>query len=195
MTLLQEASAIKQRNLIDMAITFTAMNRMFEGGAKPKIAGQLARILPALSGIRDRGAFEESHDQFCRWFMQNIRTAERVLKNGAGKSSQSASYGHAAKVFDIIAKVFVYYCRLPSSEAAVRVEQFLHAAIDTPILRELMGKYPGAAVAAETVEQIDRSQYRRLQDLARRHIEEEFLGAILPVQYDDIMWRRLNREG
>lgn len=194
MTLLLEAAAIKQRNVIDMAITFTAMNRVFEIGAKHRIAEQLARILPALSGIRDRVAFDKSHDQFCRWFMQEIRTAERVLKNGAVKTSRSAAYGHAAKIFDIVAKVFVYYCRLPSPEAADRTEQFLHAAIDTPILRELKGKYPETAVAAETIEQIDQSQYRKLQDLARRHITDEFHGAILPVQYDDIMWRKLNRE-
>jgi len=38
--------------------------------------------------------------------MQNIRTAEKKLKNGRVKSAGPSSYGHAAKVLDITGTLF-----------------------------------------------------------------------------------------
>jgi hypothetical protein len=49
---------------------------------------------------------------------QNIRTAEKKLKNGRVIPIGPSSYGHAAKVLDISAKVFVYYCGLPAPDGA-----------------------------------------------------------------------------
>ena len=109
------------------------------------------------------------------------------------KKSQSASYGHAAKVFDIAGKVYVYYCHLPGCESAAKLLPVLHGAVDTLIMKNLKKEYPKENIKAETIEAVSKSEYFALQKLVAKHIEDEFKSLILPVQYDDIMWHRLNR--
>jgi hypothetical protein len=62
-------------------------------------------------------------------------------------------------------------------------------------LKHLKKTFPNEAVSAKTVEQIDEIAYKKLQSLIRLDIEENFNNEILPTQYDDIMWYRLNRNG
>ncbi|MCK4252591.1 hypothetical protein KAX97_14175, partial [candidate division WOR-3 bacterium] len=71
---------------------------------------------------------------------------------------------------------------------------FLNTAIDNPILKHLKKSFPSEYVLTKTVEQIDESTYKKLQKLIRSDIKENFNNDILPTQYDDIMWHRLNRE-
>ena len=40
---------------------------------------------------------------------------------------------------------------------------------------------------------IDRADYDLLQKVIRQDIKDTFDDHISPVQYDDIVWRRLNR--
>jgi hypothetical protein len=185
--------AARKKNVIDMAITFTAMNRIFESGSKAAIAQQLEICFDQLVSVRDTNGYEVLHASFCNWFTTNVRTAEKLLKNKAIKPSRLTSYGQAAKVLDIAVKVYVYYCRLPSCENAGPLLPFLHGAVDTPILKNLRRQYPTAKVSATTIESINRADYLTLQGLVLKHVEEEFDGSIWPVQYDDIMWQRLNR--
>src|SRR5271157_2522286 len=97
-----EASQIKIKNVIDMAIGFSAMTRVFEKGSKQKIAGKLEYSLGLLSGVDSKGDFEKIHSEFCEWFVKNICTSKKDLEN---KNSKAASYGQAAKLFNIAAKV------------------------------------------------------------------------------------------
>ena len=83
---------------------------------------------------------------------------------------------------------------LPNSYTAERILPFLNTGIDTPILNHLKKSFPGELVRARTVEQIDEITYEKLQKLIRLDIEMNFNNEILPTQYDDIMWYRLNRE-
>ena len=88
----------KKSNILDFALMFTAMIRLFAKGSKERIARQLWDLtsgLPAITSIDD---YEQMHRGFCDWFCQEIRTAEKTLKNGKTKQSQHASFGQAAKV-------------------------------------------------------------------------------------------------
>jgi hypothetical protein len=190
---MDEASEIKIKNVIDMAITFSAMNRVFEEGSKQKIAQKLENSLGLLTAVDGKDAFEKVHSEFCKWFIKNVSTAEKVLKNKKIKKSQSASYGQAAKVFNIAGKVYAYYCHLPDCESAANLLPVLHAAVDTLMMKNLKKEYPKENIKAETIEAVSKSEYFALQKLVAKHIEDEFNNLILPVQYDDIMWHRLNR--
>ena len=75
----------------------------------------------------------------------------------------------------------------------------LNGAIDTPILRYLFKKlediyresYPPHYLW--TIKMIEKEDYDLLQKVIRQDIRDSFDDNILPVQYDDIMGRRLDR--
>jgi hypothetical protein len=190
---IDEVNLIRKKNIIDIALSFSAMNRLFEQGSKQKIAGKLECYFALLAGVEGKEAFEEYHSNFCDWFIQNVFTAEKVLKNKNIKKSRAASYGQAAKVFDVALKVYVYYCNLPDYESAEKLLPLLHSAVDTLMMANLRKKYPKANIRANTIEAVGKSDYAVLQRMVKQHIEDEFDKTILPVHYDDIMWYRLNR--
>ncbi len=189
-----EALQAKIANILDMALTFSAMGRVFERGSKPKIVERLNDAFAMFGDVRVQTDFERVHDDFCSWFPGAIRTASRKSRGRGSTKARPASYGHAAKVFDVASKVYVYYCHLPSRQIATSLLPFLHGAIDTAIMENLKERYRECEVAATDLGEIGRTEYRVLQGLIARHIEEEFSDvSLLPVQYDDIMWCRLNR--
>lgn len=190
-----EAESMKVLNVIDMAVTFTAMTRIFEEDSKRKISSELYSSLKKLSGVSNLQEYELIHSEFCNWFVSRISTAHKILKNKTEKPSRLASYGHAAKVFDIAVKVYVHYCHLPNPEVAKVLLPFLHGAIDNPTMNFLRSKYSLAGIEAKTIEALEMPEYRILQGLITKHIQEEFQNMIYPAQYDDIMWHRLNRTG
>ena len=189
------AQDIKTKNIIEMALAFTAMMRVFSERSNAAIGGRLAQLFARLDRIAETEDYERAHTDFCNWFTQTVRTAEKTLKNGRIKPSGASSYGQAAKVLDISAKVYVYYCAQPSDAAGRRLVPMLHGAVDTPIMRFLASRYPEVGVRSKTIQEVDREEYERLQSLVARDIEASFQSQIYPVQYDDIMWRRLNRAG
>ena len=72
---------IKKRNVIDMALTFTAMIRLFEKESKPKIARKLYIEFQSLEKIKNITDFQQFHKIFCDWFTANIKTAQKE-RNG-----------------------------------------------------------------------------------------------------------------
>jgi len=185
-----DPESAKKKNIIDMAIGFTAMMRNFSEGSKAKIEETLEDFVGNLVNINTRDEYEACHRKFCVWFADEIVTAEKKLKNGAVQPSQAASYGHGAKVLDIAIKVCVYYCSQPNVETARRIEPLLNGAIDTPILKELKSIYTTTPIPAKTIQEVDEETYRVLQSLVLR---ESLSLNVHPVQYDDIKWRQLNR--
>ncbi len=183
----------KVSNIIDMAITFTTMTRLFKIGSKELIGSELRKFIIELSTIAAKGEFEQMHRGFCNWFCQNILTASKVLKNGVAKPSQPASYGQGAKVLDIALKVCVFYCSLPNPATASQINPFLHGGVDTPIMNHLKLTYPDTEIPSTTIQGIDKIIYDTLQDLIVRDIRAKYKDEILPVQYDDILWNKLNR--
>ena len=182
----------KRKNIIEMALGFTAMMRIFSEGSKVKIGAKLAELFSSLDKIRTRDDYEACHRSFCQWFTCKIRTAEKKLKNGKVQQSQAASYGQAAKVLDIAIKVYVYYCAQPTAEISEGIVPLLHGAVDRPIMEHLKeSKYATTTIRAATIKEVDEPAYQALQSLV---LAESRAGKIHPVQYDDIMWRQLNRE-
>jgi len=192
-TNLEIAEQKKMQNIIDMALTFTAMVRLFSKGSKIYISKKFEDFCANLRNIESASSYEKFHESFCDWFCENIQTAQRILKNKKTKLSSSASYGQGAKVLDIAIKVYVHYCKLPDPQTADRILPFLHSAIDTPIMKYLKQRYPRANINACTIGAIDKKTYGTLQELIARDIKEKFQDTIYPVHYDDIMWNRLNR--
>ena len=188
------ADKVKKSNILEMSIMFSAMIRLFAKGSKERIVQHLWDMTPVLPVINSADDYENFHKRFCEWFCREIRTAEKTLKNGKTIPSQHASYGQAAKVLDVAFKVYIYYCSQPSSDDSARIDPFLHAAMDTAMMKYLTSKYPETPVRSTTVEQVDEQTYSVLKGLVARDIKERFQGEILPVQWDDIMWRELNRE-
>jgi hypothetical protein len=92
-------------------------------------------------------------------------------------------------VLDIAIKVYVYYCAQPTAEIAQRIIPFLNGAVDTEILSHL--KKSNRAIRATTIKEIDQSAYQALESFI---LGESRVQNIHPVQYDDVMFRRLNRK-
>jgi hypothetical protein len=82
---------------------------------------RLEEFVTALSGVASKDDYEGLHADFCNWFTKRICTAGKQFKSGRSNPSCPCSYGEAAKVLDVAAKVYVYYCALPSPEVATRL--------------------------------------------------------------------------
>jgi hypothetical protein len=123
----QEAQDARIKNIIEMSLAFSAMMRVLSKGSSAMILKQLEEFFSAMDGIADKADYDRFHADFCQWFMQSISTAEKKFKNGQTKPSRPCSYGQAAKVLDVAAKVYVYYCAQPSFETARRLVPMLHA--------------------------------------------------------------------
>jgi hypothetical protein len=147
-----------------------------------------------ITDLRNTEEFADFHESFCRWFIKNIKTAERAKRDGTiQKPSGAASYGQGAKVLDVVLKVYVYYCHLPDTNTAERISQWLNSAVDNNMMRYLEGLPGGVMLKANSIEQVDKDTYTKLQVLVREDIKLRFPTRILPVQWDDVMWRQLNK--
>jgi hypothetical protein len=190
MDTLDLAEIVKKQNIIDMAVRFTAMMPLFQERSADLIKEKLADLFEGLDRISSDQDFSRMHRDFCQWFVKTIRLV---------KTEEPSSYGHAAKLLDLSLKVYVYYCRMPSPAKAESLMPRLNGAIDTPILRLLFKKLEDIYRKSFpphylwTIKMIDREDYDLLQKIIRQDIRDSFDDNILPVQYDDIMGRRLNR--
>ena len=190
MDALELAEKAKKQNIIDMAVGFTAMMPLFQERSADLIKEKLTDLFEGLDRISSDQDFRKVHRGFCQWFVKNIRFA---------KTEEPSSYGHAAKVIDLALKVYVYYFNMPSPAKAESLIPRLNGTIDTPILRYLFKKleviygksYPPHYLW--TIKMINKEDYDLLQKVIRQDIKDCFDDSIAPVQYDDIMWRRLNR--
>ena len=190
MDALKLAEKAKKQNIIDMAVGSTAMIPLFQERSADLIKEKLADLFEGLDRISSDQDFSKMHRDFCQWFVKTIRLA---------KTEEPSSYGHAAKVLDLALKVFVYYYNMPSPAKAESLMPRLNGVIDTPILRLLYKKlediyrksYPPHYLW--TIKMIDKKDYDLLQKVIRQDIKDSFDDNISPVQYDDIMGRRLDR--
>jgi hypothetical protein len=190
MDALELAKQAKKQNIIDMAVGFAGMMPLFREGSADLIKEKLAELFESLDRINSEEGFNKAHRDFCQWFVKKIR-----LTNG----KEPSSYGHAAKVIDLALKVYVYYCKMPSPAKAESLTPWLNGVIDTHILTYLYGKLenirgkPYPPHYSWTIKVINKEDYDLLQKVIRQDIRDSFNEDILPVQYDDVMWPRLNR--
>ena len=169
------------------------MKWLFQKGSTPKILQRLEDTFAGFDRIREQKDYDRLHGKFCTWFTQNVDRAQKKKQREAGVSIHKSSYGQAAKVLDIAAKVYVHYCAKPSPDVALTLAPMLHGALDNQIIKHLIARFPCAGISSENLEDVDREKYDKLQSLLHKEILENFYSAIHPVEYDDIMFRRLNR--
>jgi hypothetical protein len=163
------------KNIIEMAIGFSVMARVF----KPNSSKQIHRKLEEILGRLEKEDYGELHSSFCSWFMKTIETTK----------GRQSSYGQAAKVIDVALKVTVGYCRLPDPSVAAKVIPQLHCALDIPIMLYLKRKYQiGKGIF--TLSQVSRNAYNEFQSFLKQEAKDADHFA---VEYDDILWRKLNR--
>lgn len=180
-------------NIIDMALGFTATLRVFQGSSKAVISNLLVKYLEKAGKVESKEQFDELHDNFCREFILGVKVAEKRLKDGRVQPMRAASFGHAAKMFDVCAKVWFHYCSMPNTSVANKVVLYLNSAIDTPILKHLKKQNPNAGISASSISDIDRGCYKELQKLAALDRAASCPDAVDMAQYDDLLWLRLNR--
>jgi len=190
MDVLELAEQAKKRNIIDMAVGFAGMMPLFQERSADLIKEKLTETFEGLERIVLDEEFNKMHRAFCQWFVKTIKLA---------KTEEPSSYGHAAKVIDLALKVCVYYCKMPNPEKAESLTPRLNGVIDTPILRHLFKRLediygkPSPPHYLWTIKMISKEDYDLLQKALRQDIRDSFNDKISPVQYDDIMGRRLNR--
>jgi len=189
---MQDPEYIKRYNIIDMGLGFSAMIRNFVKGSKDvkgskeKLHGKIMEDIERIFMATTKATFDEIHATFCKCGVKNIVLAERVRDGKVIKKSGPASYGQIAKTLDVVLKVAIYYSYLPNCETAKILMPLLNAALDTEMMK-MLGR-PG------TVEAVDEEKYFRLQEIVRQFIIDKHNGQIMPVQFDDIYWKQLNRD-
>lgn len=155
---------VKTRNIIEMAYGFSAMGRVFERGAQRQILQRFEALMDEINAENVLSL----HEEFISWFQNTIKTAR----------DKRSSYGQAAKVADIMLKVCVSYCRLPTPEEAERIVPKLYGAVDNLVLDHCMRR--------TGLGDLTRELYLEVQ--ARLNAE----SAGMPLcEYDDILWRKL----
>jgi len=192
---LYDPKEARLRNIIDMALQFSAMMRLFEQGSKKELFKQAYTHAGEVFTAECEAEFKKIHARFCSWGIRHVALAERKGRGQIIKGISPASYGQIAKTFDVVLKVAVYYCHLPDCEKSQDISTWLNAAVDTKMMG-MLRKYYYEDVAwwPPTIAGVDRSTYLSIQETVRRFIADRHDGKILPVQFDDIYWRALNRQ-
>ncbi len=162
---------------------YTSMVRVFQKGSKKLISKKLYHHLIVLDTWVSELVYKKDHQKFCEWFTSSIRLA---------KKGNRPSWGHAAKVFDISMKVFIYFCGLPSRTQTANILPWLNGAIDSPILKRLRKDFTGeySTLKSVTLKTMDKNQYDLVQHLMRNKAKKKRL---LLVEWEEMMWRSLNR--
>ena len=176
-----QADEARTTGILNMAFDFASMARTFKPGTKDKFLQRVRTLLPRLAHLESQEEFDTLHDELCRWGCRSLRPSH------AGRPR--ASYGQVAKTLNVVLKVVVYYCGLPSREQAARLLPWLHPAIDNPMMKHLRQRFrEGFPGGIKSISGVDKRTYMILRDLAGRDAAEHFGGELHPVQWEDIVW-------
>ena len=190
-----DPQSIKLENIVDMGLGFSAMIRLFDKGSNRKLHEQILNETQKIFAAETEEDFKTIHLHFCSWGVQRIMLAEKRKNGQVIKKSVPASFGQIAKTLDVVLKVAVYYCHFPDCEKSQQISGWLNAAVDTKMMGMLKTCYPSDIVSwPKTIEQVDSTAYKSIQAIVRKFISERHKGYIIPVQFDDIYWRTLNRK-
>jgi len=191
---LDDPKEARLKNIIDMGLQFSGMIRLFEEGSKRELHREIVAQAREVFRAECEGQFKEIHSSFCNWGVTRIVLAERKKRGQVIKKIGPVSYGQIAKTFDVVLKVAVYYCHLPNYEKSQQISTWLNAAVDTRMMGMLREYYrEDIASWPATIEQVDNSTYLSIQEIVCKFIADRHNGNIIPVQFDDIYWRALNR--
>jgi len=182
---LQDVQEVRLRCLIDLGLTFSAMLRLYEKGAKERIYDKVLSEMPALLQSETEEHFQMVHSSICEWGTNS------VLSNGG---SGYASYGQIAKTLDVILKVVIDYGHMPDCSKAKQMSPWLNSAVDNEMMKMLKREYPDAIKPwPRNIRQVNKERYVAIQSLVRRFNIEKHNNQLTPVQFDDIYWWCLNK--
>ena len=176
---------IRLYNIIDMGLTFSAMMRLYDQGTKGKLRARMITTAKEVFEARSQEEFRRKHSEFCQWGTKGILLARKNCL---------ASYGQVAKTLDVVLKVAVYYCHLPECEKSKQLSRWLNGAVDRKMMVMLKKHYRKAIEPwPRAIEQVDGPNYAKIQEIVRKFIRDEHQDSIVPVQFDDYYWQKLNR--
>ena len=178
---------LRFRFIMEMGLTWSGMIRVLDEGSKEKLHDRIMHdFAEKLFNVESRAEYVKIHTDFCDWGTRNIDQNRRLQKD-------KASYGQIAKTLDVALKVAVYYCHLPDCEQSKRICDWLNAAVDTAMMRELKKDFPDAMPAWPTlIKDVNKEAYYKIQDLVRESIKREYNKAITCPQWEDIHWVEAN---
>jgi len=186
---LKEDEDIRIYNMVDMGLRYSGMIRLYQRGSKQKLIRKIMKMLPEISDIDSKTDFDKIHHAFCMWAKRNISLAR------PRQTRANISFGQAAKTLDVTLKVLVYYCSWPNRVKSSRLVKWIHAAVDTDMMRYLKKYYRSEfTLWPKTVKQVDKRSYNKIQDLVKRFVAQKDNTISLPVQFDDKYWYLL-KEG
>ncbi|MDH5779054.1 MAG: hypothetical protein OEZ29_00480 [Candidatus Bathyarchaeota archaeon] len=181
-------------NIIDMGLTFSAMIRLFQKGSKERLHERILVEGRNVFEAKSEEQFMDIHSRFCDWGIEEILLAEKKRSGRVVKEATEASYGQIAKTFDVAMKVVIYYSHFPSCEKSRELSKWLNAAVDTKMMTMLKKHYPKDLQSwPATVQEVDKTAYKAIQRIVRKFIKDKHNNSIMPVQFDDIYWKALNR--
>ena len=184
---------VKLRNMVDMALGFTAMMRLFEKESKETIQAEILKRLPGFFEVKSEKEFKAAHRAFCLWGMKTIKRTKG--KRGNKKVEGVTSFGHMAKILDVALHVAIHYAQRPDPETARMLSQWLNPAMDNKMMKFLAGCYPDALERwPKTIEQVTEKDYYRIQETVRQFIKEEKDCTRIPIDFDDVYWEVLTRK-
>lgn len=183
----------KFHNILDMALGFSGMIRLFEGRSKEKFRAKMIEEIPIMLSITSEDEFINSHTRFSRWGVDNIVLAEKRRNGKIIKRSGPASYGQIAKTLNVVLKVVVHYCRLPNEKRASEIEKWLDAAVDTKMMAYLKSTDKNIRWPT-TIEQVGEDEYQNIKGSVYAFIQDKHDDKIIPVEFDDMYWEALNKE-
>ena len=71
----EETQRTKIKNIVDMAVSFSAMGRIFEEGATRTIQKKLYTGIKDFLNVKNSNELQKKHHKFCEWFVSSIKTA------------------------------------------------------------------------------------------------------------------------
>lgn len=189
-----EPGEIRFQNIVGMGLDFSSMIRLFEKDSEDKLWEKIVfDTAEKIFNTQSQEQFNDIHSEFCDWGSKNVFLAEKTRNGRMIKKRKLASYGQVAKTLDVTLKVMVYYCHLPNYETSKRLVKWLHAAVDTQMMGMLADEYPEEIQPRPTkIEEVDKAKYLAIQEIVSRFISEKHEGKLLPVEFDDIYWYKLN---
>lgn len=193
---LNDADTARLHNIVDMGLSFSAMIRLFNKGAKRRLRDKIITEVHKVFTVESQEQYDEIHANFCNWGIRNIQLAERKKGGRIIEKGGVPSYGQIAKTFDVVLKVVVYYCHFPNCERANMISKWLHAAVDTKMMIFLKEYYPADIILwPTTIKQVNNyHDYAAIQRIVHQFIKEKIGENIMPVQFDDIYWEAFNRK-
>ena len=187
-------SEARQLNIIEIGLHSSAMLRVFAAGSKEELLRKMHEGVLEVSGTESEERYRSIHDSLCVWGTEVIRTAPRKKNGQIIKPSGPSSYGQMAKIVDIVMKVSFYYCHFQDCRSSRKIQIWLNAAIDNAMMAELKKRYALETEKwPESLEEVDRRTYSSIQQIVRKCIRDNHDHTMIPVQFDDVLWRELNR--